>query len=67
MKTILILEDNENRIAGFQRAVAALGDGYDLKIWRDADLTIPGPYVHHPDGLFPAPISAEDIANDGGL
>jgi ADP-ribosylglycohydrolase len=36
MKTILILEDNENRIAGFERAVAALGDGYDLKIWRDA-------------------------------
>ena len=24
-----------------------------------------GPYVFHPRGLFPAPISAEDIANDG--
>ena len=38
----------------------------DLKIWRDADLIIPGIYVQHPDGLFPAPISAEDKANDGG-
>ncbi|KAL4245224.1 UPL family protein [Abortiporus biennis] len=39
----------------------------DLKLWRDADPTMPGPYVHHPTGLFPAPISPEDIANDGGL
>ncbi|HTV42694.1 MAG TPA: ADP-ribosylglycohydrolase family protein [Candidatus Sulfotelmatobacter sp.] len=36
MKTILILEDNEDRIAGFERAVAELGDGFELKIWRDA-------------------------------
>jgi ADP-ribosylglycohydrolase len=36
MKTILILEDNEERIAAFQRAVAALGDDYELKLWRDA-------------------------------
>ncbi len=36
MKTILILEDNDERIAGFQKAVAELGDGFDLKIWRDA-------------------------------
>lgn len=35
-RTILILEDNDERIAGFRGAVAALGDGYDLKIWRDA-------------------------------
>lgn len=39
----------------------------DLKIWRDADETKPGAYVHHPAGLFPAPIPPEDIANDGGL
>lgn len=38
----------------------------DLKIWRDADQTRPGHYVHHPSGLFPAPISPDDIANDGG-
>ncbi|KAI0794507.1 hypothetical protein C8Q74DRAFT_1365946 [Fomes fomentarius] len=37
----------------------------DLKIWRDADPTIPSPYVHHPLGLFPAPISPDDIAKDG--
>jgi len=36
MKTILILEDNDERVAAFQRAVAALGDGFELKIWRDA-------------------------------
>jgi len=36
MKTILILEDNDERIAGFQKALAELGDGYDRKIWRDA-------------------------------
>jgi ADP-ribosylglycohydrolase len=36
MKTILILEDSEDRIIGFERAVAALGDGFELKIWRDA-------------------------------
>lgn len=38
----------------------------DLKIWRDADPTSPGVHVHHPAGLFPAPISPVDIANDGG-
>ena len=36
----------------------------DLKIWRDADPTHAGLYVHHPQGLFPAPISPGDIAND---
>jgi ADP-ribosylglycohydrolase len=34
--TILILEDNEERIASFRKAVAALGADFDLKIWRDA-------------------------------
>lgn len=38
----------------------------DLKIWRDADQTRQGQYVHHPSGLFPAPIGLDDIANDGG-
>jgi len=38
----------------------------DLKIWRDEDATRPNIYVHHPHGLFPAPISPEDIATDGG-
>jgi E3 ubiquitin-protein ligase TRIP12 len=37
----------------------------DLKIWRDADATHPGPYVHHPLGLFPSPIAPEDITRDG--
>lgn len=36
----------------------------DLKIWRDADALQPGPYVHHPAGLFPAPLSPEDMVND---
>lgn len=29
----------------------------DLKIWRDADATLTGLYVHHPTGLFPTPLS----------
>ena len=36
MKTILILEDNDERIAAFQKAALALGDGFALKFWRDA-------------------------------
>jgi ADP-ribosylglycohydrolase len=36
MKTILILEDNDERIAGFQKTVAELTDRFKLKIWRDA-------------------------------
>jgi len=35
-RTILILEDNDERIAGFQKVVAELGGGFELKIWRDA-------------------------------
>ena len=38
----------------------------DLKIWRDEDSMKTGVYVFHPCGLFPAPISPQDIANDGG-
>ena len=38
----------------------------DLKIWRDSDPAYPGSYVHHPEGLFPAPLSAADISQDGG-
>ncbi|KAH9924830.1 hypothetical protein B0H21DRAFT_781413 [Amylocystis lapponica] len=38
----------------------------DLKIWRDADPTLPGLYVHHPLGLFPAPLGANGNENDGG-
>jgi len=36
MQTILILEDNDERIAGFQKTGAALGGGFEIKIWRDA-------------------------------
>jgi ADP-ribosylglycohydrolase len=35
-RTILILEDNDERIAAFQKTVAALGNGFELKVWRDA-------------------------------
>ncbi len=35
-RTILLLEDNPERIAGFENAVAGLGPGFDLKVWRDA-------------------------------
>lgn len=36
MKTILILEDNDERIAAFEKTVAELGGGFELKDWRDA-------------------------------
>jgi len=36
MKTILILEDNDERIAAFQKTVATLKDAFELKVWRDA-------------------------------
>ena len=36
MKTILILEDNDERIVGFQKAVASLDGDFELNIWRDA-------------------------------
>jgi ADP-ribosylglycohydrolase len=36
MKTILILEDNDERIAAFQKTAADLGDGIELRVWRDA-------------------------------
>jgi len=35
-RTILILEDNDERIAGFQKTVAELNGSFELKIWRDA-------------------------------
>lgn len=38
----------------------------DLKIWRDADSTYPGAYVHHPTGLFPAPVGLVDANSDAG-
>ncbi|KAF7309974.1 Ubiquitin-protein ligase [Mycena indigotica] len=38
----------------------------DLKIWRDADADGIGLYVDHPSGLYPAPLSPQDLATDGG-
>jgi ADP-ribosylglycohydrolase len=35
MKAILILEDNEERIAAFQKTIGELGPDFELKIWRD--------------------------------
>jgi ADP-ribosylglycohydrolase/CheY-like chemotaxis protein len=36
MKTILILEDNAERIAVFSKAVEQFGNEYEAKFWRDA-------------------------------
>lgn len=36
MNTILMLEDNADRIAAFERVVATFGPEYELKVWRDA-------------------------------
>lgn len=35
-RTILILEDNDERIAAFEKTVAGLGNGFELRVWRDA-------------------------------
>ena len=36
MKTILLLEDNDERIAGFKSAVHELGGDWQVRVWRDA-------------------------------
>src|ERR1051325_11387807 len=35
MNPILILEDNDERIAAFKKTVATLGPDFELKVWRD--------------------------------
>src|SRR5437667_9525588 len=35
-RTILILEDNDERIAAFRRAVVTLGADFELKVWQNA-------------------------------
>jgi CheY-like chemotaxis protein len=39
-RTILILEDNDERIDGFKKAMTALGEGYALRLWHDAPTMI---------------------------
>ncbi len=39
-RTILMLEDDEDRVRGFQSAVASLGQDFRLRIWRDAPTMI---------------------------
>lgn len=36
MKTILLLEDNDERIMAFRRVVDSLGNDVELRVWRDA-------------------------------
>lgn len=36
MKTLLLLEDNSERIAGFEAIVSELGNDWSLRVWRDA-------------------------------
>jgi E3 ubiquitin-protein ligase TRIP12 len=39
----------------------------DLKIWRDSHHADTGPYVNQPRGLYPAPLTQEEVAADGGV
>ena len=39
-RTILMLEDDEDRVRGFQSAVASLGQDVGVRIWRDAPTMI---------------------------
>ena len=52
MKTILILEDNDERIAAFQKSVAALGREFELKVWRDAPSMIAGAEEFFPTAVL---------------
>lgn len=38
----------------------------DLKIWRDADPSGPGHFVHHPTGLYPSPLGSDEMVPNGG-
>ncbi|HTV61713.1 MAG TPA: hypothetical protein VMH30_04005 [Verrucomicrobiae bacterium] len=35
-RTVMVLEDNEDLVRKFERAVAALGSQFKLRLWRDA-------------------------------
>jgi FixJ family two-component response regulator len=39
-RTILILEDDDDRVRGFQKALASLGRDFCVRIWRDAPTMI---------------------------
>jgi hypothetical protein len=39
-RTILILEDDEDRVRGFESAVASLGHDFKVRTWRDAPTLI---------------------------
>jgi len=39
-KSILILEDNEDRIKNFLKAAASLGENFPVRIWNDAPTMI---------------------------
>ncbi len=39
-RTILILEDDEDRVDGFRSAVASLGHEFSVRFWRDAPTMI---------------------------
>ena len=36
MKTLLLLEDNAERIAAFENVLAELGGDWQIRVWRDA-------------------------------
>ena len=36
MKTLLLLEDNDERIAAFESALGGLGQEWQMRVWRDA-------------------------------
>jgi ADP-ribosylglycohydrolase len=51
-RTILILEDNDERMIGFQNAVARLGSEYELKIWHDAPSMVAECEAHFPNATL---------------
>jgi hypothetical protein len=35
-RLLLVLDDDRNRLYGFEQVVARLGDGWEIRTWRDA-------------------------------
>jgi hypothetical protein len=42
MKTLLLLEDNAERIAGFEAVIKELGRDWRVQVWRDAPAMLLG-------------------------
>jgi hypothetical protein len=52
-ETILILQENDEIIAAFQKTIATTGDGFELKVWRNATSQCAGCEEYFHSGFQP--------------